>query len=89
MKFNEQYVLRTLENKTVLAFRNSETEKFSKVIKLNEVAEVIVKGLKRGLSKEEIVASILEKFNVDEATVLKDYQEFLKELLELGVISND
>ena len=45
--------------------------------------------MKRGLSKEEIVASILEKFNVDEATVLKDYQEFLKELLELGVISND
>ena len=88
MKFNESYVLRLFEGKPVLA-QKGEEGKITKIVKLNEIAEVIIRGLQKGLTKESIIQTILANYNVDAATAEKDFDEFVAQLLGLGVLENN
>lgn len=89
MKYNKNYVLKKLAGETILVFQSEEQVNFSKIITINEIGEIIVLGLQKGFSKEEIVSSILAEYEIDEATVSADFDEFVAKLLEIGVVAND
>ena len=89
MKYNKDYVLKKLAGETILVFQSEEQVNFSKIITINEIGEIIVLGLQTGFSKEEIVRSILAEYEIDEATVSADFDEFVAKLLEIGVVAND
>ena len=89
MKYNKNYVLKKLAGETILVFQSEEQVNFSKIITINEIGEIIVLGLQKGFSKEEIVRSILAEYEIDEATVSADFDEFVAKLLEIGVVAND
>ena len=89
MKYNKNYVLKKLAGETILVFQSEEQVNFSKIITINEIGEIIVLGLQSGYSKEEIVRSILAEYEIDEATVSADFDEFVAKLLEIGVVAND
>ena len=89
MKYNKNYVLKKLAGETILVFQSEEQVNFSKIITINEIGEIIVLGLQKGFAKEEIVSSILAEYEIDEATVSADFDEFVAKLLEIGVVAND
>ena len=89
MKYNSNYVLKKLAGETILVFQSEEQVNFSKIITINEIGEIIILGLQKGLSKEEIVESILSEYEIDHDTVANDFDEFVAKLLEIGVVSND
>ena len=86
MKYNEQYVLGNLKGKSVLVLKTEEKIDATKVITINEIGVVIVRGLQKGKQKEDIVSSILAEYDVARETVEKDYDEFVAKLLEIGVV---
>ena len=89
MTFNSNYVLKKLAGETILVYQSEEQVNFSKIITINELGEIIVLGLQAGKSKEEIVSLILGEYDIDEATVSADFDEFVAKLLEIGVVRND
>ena len=56
---------------------------------LNSIGTEIISYLKQDMSKEEIVLAILEKYEIDNITVEKNYVEFLAILREYKLIEND
>ena len=89
MKYNNNYVLKELAGDTILVYQNENEVNFSKIITLNDVSVVILKSLQEGLSQDKIVERILSEYEIDKETVANDVEEFIKKLLELGVVIND
>lgn len=89
MKYNNNYVLKELAGDTILVYQNENEVNFSKIITLNDVSVVILKSLQEGLSQDKIIERILSEYEIDKETVANDVEEFIKKLLELGVVIND
>lgn len=53
---------------------------------LNRIGTFVLKKLIQGLSQEQIGALMLEEYEAPEQVILKDLDQFLHFLLELGVI---
>ncbi len=47
---------------------------------VNEIGALIINEIKSNKSKQEIIQSITETFNVEKSTAEKDFNEFLKVL---------
>ncbi|MBI1836300.1 MAG: PqqD family protein [Flavobacteriia bacterium] len=54
----------------------------------NQVGMEIIRLLKENLSKEEVIAGVVSKFNVDEATVEKDLADFALMLNNFQLVIN-
>lgn len=86
MKYNYNYVLKKLAGETILVYQSEEQVNFSKIITVNEIGEIIILGLQEGKSKEEILNTILSTYEVEEVVASKDYDEFVAQLVKIGVV---
>lgn len=75
MKIKHGVVVQKM-GETCVAYDNDK----SVLHEMNEVGYIILDGLLRGEDKEKIIKVLTERFNVEMKIVLKDYEEFLKEL---------
>ena len=57
--------------------------------RLNDTAATIYRAVRDGLSRDEIVASMRESYDVDEETAVREVDRLLDELVELRVIRPD
>ena len=55
----------------------------------NAVATDIIAMLKQDKSPDEIKKAILEKYEVEKATIERDFDEFVQELKDSYLLSND
>lgn len=56
------------------------------VLVLNELGGHLLELVHRGLDEQELVAHVLEDFEVDEETAREDTRDFLETLREAGVL---
>lgn len=59
---------------------------FSGIIKLSESGAFLWKILEKGADREELIARILEEYEVDEATAAADIDRFLMRLREADLL---
>lgn len=81
MKINENIAI----NETGLLFNPINGESFS----VNPLGTEIIKFLKGGKDFHEIMEIITQKYNVDENTFEKDYNDFLNTLKQNNLIEGD
>ena len=86
MRYNSNYVLKKLAGETILVYQSEEQVNFSKIITVNEIGEIIILGLQEGKAKEEILNTILSTYEVEEVVASKDYDEFVAQLVKIGVV---
>ena len=86
MEYNNSYVLKKLAGETILVYQSEEQVNFSKIITVNEIGEIIILGLQEGKAKEEILNTILSTYEVEEVVASKDYDEFVAQLVKIGVV---
>ena len=60
--------------------------KFSGLVRNNKTAAYIVDLLKSEITEEQIVAKMLEKYNVEESVLKKDVRRILDTLRSVGAI---
>lgn len=53
---------------------------------LNPTGQFIFKSLQEGKSGPEILAAMLEEFEIDEETARKDLDDFFRQLREFGLV---
>jgi len=53
---------------------------------ISEIGVVFWESIKNGTSKNSLIKTILNEYDVDILTLEKDYDEFIKKLLSLGIL---
>lgn len=86
MKLNEHYILKEIAGEFMLVYQDETNVDVSKVITVNEVGALIIKGAEANKSEEEIIESILKEYDIDEETVRKDVKEYIAKLKELKIV---
>lgn len=82
MKICGEYILREVVGEYVLVPVGETALAFNGIISLNEVGACIWKQLEKNSTREEILAQILEEFEVSGEEAAQDLEEFLNMLQE-------
>lgn len=85
MKLNPNYILREIAGETVLISLNDISAP-KRLLCLNELGRAVYDLLKDGLGKEEMITALLSEYDIDEATLRTDVDEFISALLEHKVV---
>lgn len=86
MKARGGFILRNLAGEYVLAPVGKNIKAFDGVAVMNELSAFIWDQLQRDVSRQELLSAILEEYDVEEETCLRDLDAVLKDMLKMGVI---
>ncbi len=87
MKIKDGYILSTVAGKNIVVSVGADTD-FSGMLTLNDTGLFFWKILEKGTTREEMISSILEEYNIDEKTVSEDVDVFLKKLRDKGILED-
>ena len=88
MKIKEGFILRPICGQNVISGEGSANVNFSKLVSLNETAAYLFKSLQgKDFTPEDMADLLLEQYEVDRATALKDSETLCKQWQEVGLIA--
>ena len=86
MRIAEGFLLKSIAGANVVVPTGSNTVSFGNVITLNETGVFLFELLEKDTTEENLVASMLKEFDIDEATAKADVAEFVGKLKEAGLL---
>lgn len=88
MRIKEGFILRTICGQSVISGEGSANVNFSKLVSLNETAAYLFKALQGKDFTPELMADLLlEEYEVDRETALKDSKTLCEQWQEVGLIA--
>ena len=88
MKIKEGFILKRVADEWIVMPMGSNIEKFEGAIVLNDVAAFIWEQLKKPVSKEDLLQSVLEEYEIDEKTATTDLDMLLEKLKTLKILQD-
>ena len=89
MRIKEGFVLREVAGQIMVIATGEASKSFHGMIKLNGTGRDIWVALQAGKSELEIIKELQEKYQIEEAQAKDDTEEFLKQMLEAGFLTNE
>lgn len=86
MNIKEGFILRKVGTQYVAAATGKASEIFNGIIRLNESGAFVFRQLQEGATAEELMARLLEEYDVDEAAARQDVDRFLAALKEADAL---
>ena len=86
MKVKQGFILRKVGKQYVVAATGEASKNFNGMIRLNEEAAFAFELLQKGISEEELVAALVEKYASEENETRSDVAHFLSKLKEADAI---
>lgn len=86
MKLNPNFIAREIAGELVIVPIGDALSEKVGLIATNELGALIWKSIENGLEREDILAKILDEFDVDCDTAETDLDEFLDKLRDIGAI---
>lgn len=86
MKIKSDFILREMDDMSIVVAVGESAAKFNGVINLNGTAEFMWKKLSEGCTKEELIESVLEEYDVPAQTVQTDVEQFIAKLREENIL---
>ena len=86
MKIEKDFILREIAGDYVIVPTGKMALEFNGLITVNELGAFIWEKLQQETTEEELIASILEEYEVPEETARKDTEEFLDKLRENRIL---
>lgn len=86
MKIVKEFIIRDIAGECVLVPTGATTQEFNGLITLTETARLIWENLEKVDSTAEMVDLVMENFEVDEETAVKDTIMFVQQLVSAGFI---
>ena len=86
MKIKAGYMLREVADTRVVVAVGPEATRFHGMIRLNECGALLYKRLGEGASRRELLDTLLETYDVDEARADADLDAFLASLRQAGLL---
>lgn len=85
MKIKKGFVIQEVAGQWVAVATGSAAKDFSGIVKLNATAAHVWKGLEQGLTRDEIVAGMVEAYDIDEQTAGEDVDALCQQLMQAGI----
>lgn len=86
MKIKKDFITRTIAGETVVVPTGEAVIHLNGMITLNETGAFIWNFLQEAHTKEEVLAAMLEEFEVDEVRARADIEGFTSALIEKGML---
>ena len=86
MKIKENFVLRNIADEYIVMPTGSNIASFDGAVALNEVSAFIFEKLQNSASKDDLVIALLNEYEVDEETAVKDVDNLISQFEEMGII---
>ena len=87
MKVKNGFILRKVGKQFVVAATGEASKNFNGMIRLNDEAAFAFGQLQGGITQEELVAALVEKYGGNEAEVREDVANFLDKLKEADALA--
>lgn len=87
-KIKEGYVMRQIAGQSVVIAVGKASESFHGMINLNDSGSCVWKNIEKGLNEDEIADKLVDEFDIDHQTALKDVQEMIKKMKEQGILED-
>lgn len=84
MKLKEGLITHETDGEQVMV--DTDTSRFSGMVRSNRTAAFIVDQLKTETTREAIISAMLEKYDADPETVAADVDRILDSLRDIGVL---
>lgn len=88
MKLKYEFVERLIVDEYVLVPAGEAARTFGGMITTSEVGATIMRALKQDVSQAELLALLMEEYDVDEQTANSDLNAFVQQLRELNVLED-
>lgn len=88
MKIKQNMIYRNVADEHILVPTGESVTKYGGVFVTTEVGAEIWTMLGKGMDEEAIIAALMEIYAVDEATLRRDYAEFIGQLRENELIED-
>ena len=86
MKVREGFIKKKMGTQAVVIAIGSASKIFNGMVKLNETGELMWDKLVEGTTRGELIAAILEVYEVEEELAQKDVDRFIEILKKPGII---
>ena len=86
MKLKDGFLLRTVAGQAVVLPSDADVD-FNDMITLNETGSTLWKRLEQGAEREDLIRSLLDEYEVDEATAGIAVDSFVQQMKELGLLA--
>lgn len=86
MKIKEGYVIRTLSDETVVVPTGEEAVNFNGMISLNETGKLLFETLQKGATRNELIKTLTEHYDVEAEQVNNDVDGFLDVLRKHNIL---
>ena len=87
MKIKSGYLLKEIAGTFLVVAVGRRAKEFGGMINLNETAATIWKELEKGATEEQLVAKLLEEYEVDEKTAKDNVKDFIKQLKDADLLT--
>jgi hypothetical protein len=88
MKLKYEFVERLIVDEYVLVPAGEAARTFGGMITTSEVGATIMRALRQDVPQAELLALLMEEYDVDEQTVSSDLNAFVQQLRELNVLED-
>lgn len=85
MKIKEGFVIQQVGGQWIAVATGKTAKEFGGIVKLNDTAALVWKGLEEGLSEQEIVARMVGEYDVTEQKAADDLRALCDKLLAAGI----
>lgn len=86
MKIKEGFILRKVGRQYVVAATGEASRNFNGMMRLNAEAAYAFELVQKGITQEELVKALMEKYAAEEAEVRADVANFLEKLKEADAL---
>ena len=80
MKIKEGFILRDVAGQTIVVAVGKMSKNFNRIIKLNSTGKFIWEKLSSDIERDDLVASLVAEYDIDEATASSDADKFIDAL---------
>lgn len=86
MKIKDDFILRKVAGSYVVVPVSKLTLDFNGIVTLNETGAFLFKLLQQGAEKEELLAKMLDEYEVDEARAAADIDAFIQKVKDADIL---
>ncbi len=87
MKIKSGFILREVSGTYVVVAIGGEAKEVNAMITLNETGALLWEKLSAGAEESDLVAAMLEEYDIDEATATADVKAFIEKLSSEGLLA--
>lgn len=88
MKIKNGFISRQVAGSNVVVATGEQSKNFSGIIKLNDSGKLLWDKLFSGATQDELIAALLDEYEIDRATAEVDVEKFIGELRNAGAVED-